>query len=491
VIEEQPHVTRRRSGAFAATLSFIFPGLGQGYLRQLGAALLFGVPVLLLLLFVAIQLSDGIGSAALRLLNPTVAFIVGLVILPFGVWRMLSVLHAWREGDHSRAGRVVTVALVATILVTHLFGSAYVWSFMDAGERIFAGDSSDILVPDPFDEQPIDEEPTLTPTEPAPTEPGATPSPTAPPTPMPTDSDEPPDVQVPDVEEPAIVPGSTGYIGPAELLDGAEDGLLNVMLVGIDWTEGRDHRLTDTMIVVSVNTDTGDVFMFSFPRDTAQFPLYDGGTYTGRLNTFANYAERHPARYPNGGLRALSRQLGFMLGVPIDNYAAINLPGFQRVLRIVGGVTVNNPTAINDSSFGFFLDAGRHHLKPADAMRYVRSRKGPGNSDFLRARRQQEVLAALRQEILRPGRLVDLPAIVDAISETVSTDFPPDQIEQVIRLADLVSEEPTGSWVFGNPHWATHPPLSETDGRWIIVPNMKEIKKLSRELFGDKSLYSR
>ena len=486
MIGEQPPVPRRGSGALAATLSFIFPGLGQGYLRQLGAALLFGVPVLLLLLFGAIQLSAGIGSAALRLLDPTVAFIVGLALLPFGLWRLLSVLHAWRSGAPSRAGRVLTVALVATIVATHLFGSAYVWSFMDAGERIFAGDSSDILAPDPLDEKPIGDEPTEpTPTEPTPTEP------TPPPTPLPTDSQEPPDIQVPDEDEPDIIAGPRGYIGPAELLDGAEDGLLNVMLVGIDWTDGRDHRLTDTMIVVSVNTDTGDVYLFSFPRDTAQFPLYDGGTYTGRLNTFANYAQRHPGRYPQGGLRSLTRQLGFLVGVPIDHYAAVNLPGFERVLKIVGGVTVDNPSAINDSSFGFFLPAGEHRLKPAEVMKYVRSRKGPGNSDFLRARRQQEVLAVLRQEILRPERLVELPAIVDAISEAVNTSFPPDQLDQVVRLADLVSQEPTGSWVFSNPRWATHPPLSETGGRWIIVPNMREIRQLSRELFGESSLYSR
>ena len=46
---------------------------------------------------------------------------------------------------------------------------------------------------------------------------------------------------------------------------------------------------TDTMIVASVDTSNNHVYMFSFPRDTAQFPLYDaaGGTFSGKLNQFA------------------------------------------------------------------------------------------------------------------------------------------------------------------------------------------------------------
>ncbi len=62
------------------------------------------------------------------------------------------------------------------------------------------------------------------------------------------------------------------------------------MLVGIDWRPGRDSKRTDTILVVSANSDTGEVLMFSFPRDTQRFPLYKGGTYNGKINTFARFA---------------------------------------------------------------------------------------------------------------------------------------------------------------------------------------------------------
>jgi anionic cell wall polymer biosynthesis LytR-Cps2A-Psr (LCP) family protein len=179
------------------------------------------------------------------------------------------------------------------------------------------------------------------------------------------------------------------------------------------------------------------------------------------------------------------------LGVPIDRYASVNLPGFKSVIEAVGSITVNNPSPINDRKNNFYLTAGEHRLDADAALLYVRSRYGPANNDFVRARRQQQVLGALRKELLRTDRIVELPGRIDAISRVLNTDFPPSQLNEVMRLADIVSSEPTGSWVFSSPRWAVHPPMSETGGRWVIRLKLDLIAQLSRELFGSKSLYSR
>lgn len=502
----QQDVPARFSGAKAALLSFLFPGLGQGYLRQARSALIFALPAIALAVVVALYLADGLTYAALRLLDPTVALLATVIVVQLGIWRVFSVLHAWRTGRRTTAGIVLVPLLVLAVTLSHGFGAWYTLSFMQAGERMFVEDVAldTDLWPDtddpafplptgPDDDVPFEPTPlpdgSMPPTSPDDGEPGESEPPTANPS-EPVDSEEPPEQQVPDDEEPSIEPGPPPEIDPGDL-DGADDGWTNVLIVGVDWAAGRTHALTDTMIVISVNRNRNDVYMFSFPRDVAEFPLYHGGRYMGRLNTFANYARRHPDRYPGGGMRALSRQVGFLLGVPIDHYAAVNLPGFKTVMDTVGEITVNNPRAISDSHNNFYLSAGEHRLDTDRTMKFVRSRYGPGNNDFVRAARQQEVLAAIRHEILRADRVGDLPRVIDGVSRVLSTNYPPNRINEALRLAELVGRRPKDSWVFSSPGWAVHPPLSETRGRWIIRLRMDKIANLSRQVFGGASLYGR
>ena len=96
--------------------------------------------------------------------------------------------------------------------------------------------------------------------------------------------------------------------------------------------------------------------------------------------------------------------------MPIHYYAAIDLAGFRRMIDLVGGVTIDNPKPIIDPRYdwldgrhGFELSAGKHKLNGANALAYVRSRQGVGDSDFTRARRQQQVLLALRSKLTSAG----------------------------------------------------------------------------------------
>jgi LCP family protein required for cell wall assembly len=259
--------------------------------------------------------------------------------------------------------------------------------------------------------------------------------------------------------------------------------------VGLDWQPGRTSKRTDTILVVSANSETGEVLMFSFPRDTARFPLYDGGTYNGKINTFAGFANGDVERYPERGMRSLAYEVGYLLGIPIDYYASVNMPGFMSVVEQVGGVTVTNTRNINDDRLQFYLEPGTYRLNPADALRYVRSRHGSGG-DFGRNERQQQVLAALRRELLKPDNIGRLPDIVEALSQVINTDFPPEQVDQLVELADRVQEEPSQSWVFQYPEWATHLRRIYTNGRSVIFLRMDKIAALSIELFGEKSLWN-
>lgn len=468
---------QRRSASTAALLSFVFPGIGQLYARRWRAGLLFALPALLFAIVAINELSGGPTKLVARLFDPWIGitFVVALVAL--GAWRVLAVVHALRSGRRSLMTWMITPALVLLIVGMHGFAAINAAALVGAGDRIFSADS--------FLDDPV-------PSAVAPT-PGPDGAIVAQPTPiLDPDATVPPGAE--DYEddffpepEPTISAGPPPEFNIAAI-DEQSDGLLNVLLVGIDWKPGRDHRLTDTMIVVSANSETGAVYMFSFPRDIARFELYDGGTYSGKLNTFAGYAQRNPQRYAEGGMQSLAYQVGYLLGIPIDYYAAVDIPGFESVVRAVGGVTVYNDRPIDDWYTGFQLSVGEHRLDAERTLMYVRSRKG--SSDFARARRQQVVLTALRREMMRPEKLASLPGIVDAVAGVVRTNFPRERLDDLLSLADVVDDQPTNSWVFKFPDWSYHPPRSETNGRSLMFLRVDLVEQLSRELFGDKSLYS-
>jgi LCP family protein required for cell wall assembly len=270
-----------------------------------------------------------------------------------------------------------------------------------------------------------------------------------------------------------------------------------VLIAGIDSAPSRTTLLTDTLIVVSLDPSTGDVAMVSFPRDIARFPLWDGRTYTGKINELYSWARRHPEEFPEGGMATITREVGYLLGIDVEHYASVNMGGFERMIDEVGGVTIVNERAINDPSYGgwrdgrvgFRLPAGRHTLDGQTALAYVRSRKGAGDNDFSRARRQQQVLVALAAKLSDPGMVPRLPGILDAASRTVSTNFPAERLGEMLELARRLDDEDVRHVVLGPPY-ATHPPTSTTGGIYTLSLDLDKVADLSVELFGEESRYA-
>ena len=472
-----------RSGAVAAALSFLFPGLGQAYLRHRRAALTFAIPVALVIgVLLVLVLLDGLNRVGAKLLSPTIALGAALLVLLAGVWWILGVVSAWRSGRRSTASAALVPALlVVAIAAATLYGADWMYR-LSVADRSFG----------------VNCDPTLGCDSPSPT-PGnsgiavvPTPTGTSGPTIPPDDTPEP-------TEPPAtIIPGPSPSIDITKI-DAQDDGWLNVLLLGLD-TRCAGGLVTgantDTMIVVSANAATGDVLMFSFPRDLTGFPLYVGGTMPGywKLNTFAGYTKQHPETFSDPGQPALAYEIGYLLGIPIDYYASINICGFPQLIDEVGGVDVCNTKQIDDPGYhwtdghlGYELAPGEYHLDGENALAFARSRHG--SSDFARAKRQQQLLSALRSQILLPQNLTRLPDIVSTVGALVHTNFPSDSIDQLLALAGKVQDDPAGQYVFQPPFWATHPPIDQTNGRSIQILNLNAVAALSIQVFGDKSLY--
>ncbi len=222
---------------------------------------------------------------------------------------------------------------------------------------------------------------------------------------------------------------------------------MSVLLVGIDSGTGRDHALTDSLIVVSVDPVGKAVSMTSLPRDLVNVPLGDGRTFGPKLNSLLSFATDHPKDYPAGGMRTLENAVGALLGIRIDYYATVDLGGFITMVDAVGGVDINVRQALDDPKYrgfgvkkGWSITVGPHHLDGIDALAYARIRRSVGQTDFTRQGRQQEILLALRSKVVRGGALFNLPSLLDAVGRTVATDLP---AERLPDLAVLANENPT------------------------------------------------
>ena len=445
--------TVRRSPSWAAVLSFVFPGLGQLYRGRRWSALAYALPVALILLGLAVAAAGGLERLALRMLNPPVALTATALVGILGLWRIVSIFDARRrtaadapERD-SRRSLLIAALLAVLVLGVHGYAGYYAFSFYRAGEQI--------------------QEPLI----------GAQPSPA--PTPMETGP-----VATP---HPDATPGPT----PPPPSD-----MVNVLFVGID-RGTRINTNTDTMLLASFNPLTKRIAMISLPRDTAQVPLYNGGTWNRKINTLYHYAESNPDEFPDGGMGTLVREFEYLVGGPIDYYASIEMAGFWGMIDKVGGVDVVLERPINDPVYtyhekqGFYLEAGPHHLDGATALAYVRSRHGPGGSDFERARRQQQVLLALRERLRDPGVLLNLPSLLDAAGEFVRTDVPLDRLPELLDIIQASQGAEVEHIVLGPRTYAEQIPMSEFGGLYGLRLKMDEVAALSISLFGDESRYAR
>ena len=269
----------------------------------------------------------------------------------------------------------------------------------------------------PLYQVPPDATPTPTPFQPIPPtaafqptavlEPTATLAPTeAPPTPAPT--------QAPVVVEP-----------PSE--GDRPHRQINILLLGSDQRPWDSHFRTDTIILATLNPDSGTVNMTSFPRD-----LYVNipGWGQDRINT----------AYTHGGIDLLYATFETNWGLRPDHYLLVNFQSFKRTIDSLGGLDVNVHQTLSDYRNGYWvtIPEGVVHMDADDVLWYVRSRKT--SNDFARGRRQQEVLFALFEKMLSLNAIRRAPEFYAIYKENVTTDISLGDVLPLIPLAARITD---------------------------------------------------
>jgi len=235
------------------------------------------------------------------------------------------------------------------------------------------------------------------------------------------------------------------------------DGAIDILLVGQDSRtdaqgnplprevldklhagEADGERQTDTMILVHIPQDGRGAVAISFPRD-AWVELPDGYG-TNKLNSAFSRAYNYTSRQLHQagdkdadeiddeakveGRKNLIRAVEKLIDRPgmIDRYAEVNLASFYEITTAIGGVDVCLKKDVHEERSGVNLKAGKHTLKGAQALAFVRQRYGLPNYDLDRIARQQAFLSGLVQKMLSPDVLFDpgtLREVVRSVQKSV------------------------------------------------------------------------
>lgn len=322
-------------------------------------------------------------------------------------------------------------------------------------------------------------------------------------------------------------------------LKGEAEGRINIALLGM---RGENvpggGLLADTIMVVSIKPQENKVSMVSVPRDL--YVTVPGTDSQQKINAVYHYGEQ---KGKGKGIENMETILDEISGQTIHYGISINFAGFKQLVDAVGGVEVDlkdpfeealqfkglekrcdgitftipsgnfeekriqrkngtyyaNPkryplcfakVSSDELECGgdFKLPAGKSTLDGEKALCFVRSRVT--SNDFERARRQQQVVQALKSTLVSRGTLTDfnkINDILDALGDNVRTDMKAWEMKKFFELYQKVSDPQVVQKVLENSEEGLlyHPEQTSPEQGYILLPqgdNYDKIKELFRNI---------
>lgn len=276
-------------------------------------------------------------------------------------------------------------------------------------------------------------------------------------------------------------------------LKGENQGRVNILLAG-DSADDPNHpgaQLTDSIMIVSINTKNNTAFLLSIPRDLyVKIPDWSlTSTPYQKINAANEVTNFNQPGYPYGGMGDLEKVIQTQLGIPIDYYALIDYTAFRDAVNAVGGITIdlqtNDPRGIFDPNISkvdggpLKLPNGWITLNGQTALNLARSRGDPCycgqyaygvGTDFDRTQHQRQMLIALEQKARSIGVLtnpIKVGQLFDALGNNVQTDL---SLADVLRLTHFkINNAQSESYPYGGPNSLLTSYLTP-DGQDALVP---------------------
>ncbi len=209
-------------------------------------------------------------------------------------------------------------------------------------------------------------------------------------------------------------------------------GYRNIALFGVDSTSGALTKNTrsDTIMIASINLDTGECRLVSVYRDTY-------------LNLSNDSYNKCNSAYAKGGPKQAINMLNMNLDMNIEDFVTVGFAGLADTVDALGGIMIdvdaaelkhiNNyqKTMANDLKRDYtpVASTGYQLLDGLQATAYCRIRYTAGD-DFKRAERQREVLMAVADKAKS--------ASLSTLNEVANAIFDKDEIYTSLDLAEIL-----------------------------------------------------
>ncbi len=219
---------------------------------------------------------------------------------------------------------------------------------------------------------------------------------------------------------------------------------VNILLLGRGGYENDAPYLTDSIMAVTIDPTSNRVMLASIPRDLVvhmnlQSP--SSRTWTNKINAayevpYTNIiccVAPQYAGHDAGGLAA-EHEVGKVTGLTFDKYIAVDFVAFRDMVDALGGVDVCLTTNLDDISYPDYsggyhpihFKAGCQHLSGEQALEVARSRHASEPqqaSDFGRARRQQDIMQAIKKKATSVNGFAKAPQLLSALQKNITTDM--------------------------------------------------------------------
>jgi len=273
-------------------------------------------------------------------------------------------------------------------------------------------------------------------------------------------------------------------------------GRTNFLILGMAGENHSGQDLTDSMVFLSTENQTGKTLVLSLPRDIWIAPL------RAKLNTVYHYR----------GMEETKKTVEEILGQKVDYGLLIDFKLFTQLVDFLGGVEVEVERAFDDFKYPLagkendlcdgdpeyqcryehlHFEAGQQSMDGVMALKYVRSRNAEGEegTDFARSQRQQRLLLALQKKIFTPKVMLNPWRTWQLLRITltnIKTDVPSTDYFDLIKIA-LKWRRANFKMLVLNDGYLINPPTSKVkyDNQWVLVPksgNWQEIHQYLQEI---------
>ena len=207
----------------------------------------------------------------------------------------------------------------------------------------------------------------------------------------------------------------------------------NILVTGVDRSSTGDlsagaandsnvnDGMTDMILYVHFNNETGEMKMLQIPRDTM---VTTDASVSGNFRI--NGVAKTQGSDSNNNMAALCELVADQYKLPIDGFITIRLEMLTELVDLFGGVEINVPMDVDYAALGLgdsVIHAGYQTLNGASMEFLLRARKIYPDGDIGRLNMQRQFYAALFRKLKSIGNIWDVAKLTPAVLNYMETNL--------------------------------------------------------------------